>query len=659
MSHKDYLTTKHFKAVVVNDDTYSEKDVKNSTRLLKKGIFASPAVAKQFQHEEIQDLINEFGIDLKNVNSTFYKSFKEMNEKSDFELRFEQLLHYMSTYGDVVELQNHGEIFEPNSLDLAEIAAAQKLLKSFVTIEAVTKEELTERIHSVIYSGIALKSTTVDDLESIVDLHRIDVDINEIKNKELKVKLSYKLKNVINDIDFTMRTLVYGLTGKTQIVKTKQLYAAMSDVNNPYIDDPFMVKDYLRPQLTDYLLTYFDKFGIDDAIKTANRYRKLWLVIRKSIRRNSFVNRSVKQVETDERLVSIINKLLRLSKKGHEKTKLSTINLITSGQLSIIEIQQAIENMSIYQLARIYNATAEKIDFLKKQESVRLFKIRNGKTFLKKESKKKNQLQLEDNLQSTLFLIKNQIKKTLDLSDKIIVDNGLVNYAVPTSEKNFVGMLPDFSVVEFEKNARIGIAWYDDGDIDLHAQSASGQYLGWNTTYRNGEMTYSGDMTHLNKHGFAAEYFDISANLDDVYNLNINCYFASDRLKTFDVIVGDSITENTMHDLNSIKFKIKQDFTNTSNMSVGLMTSINDKLCYIVSNTNFKANIVPDTQTISLALAAIKRKASTRLMMQDIYRITDAKVVSSIDEVDEKDLDKVVNLNIENLTTESFTSLFN
>ncbi|WP_141685730.1 hypothetical protein, partial [Limosilactobacillus reuteri] len=101
---KEEATIKLFKAVV--EDKFSNPRATETGLLLdalKKGVLINPCVldgrTEEQQKSVVKSAVWEYGVDAEKINSTFYKRFSDVEGRSELQLRFEQLAHYMSTYG--------------------------------------------------------------------------------------------------------------------------------------------------------------------------------------------------------------------------------------------------------------------------------------------------------------------------------------------------------------------------------------------------------------------------------------------------------------------------------------------------------------------------------------------------------------------------------
>src|SRR5689334_7901988 len=122
----------------------------------------------------------------RDFNSTFYKSWMAVISKNRFELFVDQLLHYASTYGT----DYTGQVYLPEGS--VEVPPFNK----FKIIDPITPQEVIDRCEKMLFSGIALKQTTIEDILVILDELGHFIDLEKVKNKEAKMVL-YKKTGVI------------------------------------------------------------------------------------------------------------------------------------------------------------------------------------------------------------------------------------------------------------------------------------------------------------------------------------------------------------------------------------------------------------------------------------------------------------------------------
>ena len=109
-----------------------------------------------------------------NLNTTFYKSFSDVMNRSREALWLDQCMHYASTYGT----GHTGTVYVTNDypalIDFTECKV----------IEPITLAELTGKIQDMLHSGVALKNDTLNDIFELIAEFQIELDLSDIKNRE-------------------------------------------------------------------------------------------------------------------------------------------------------------------------------------------------------------------------------------------------------------------------------------------------------------------------------------------------------------------------------------------------------------------------------------------------------------------------------------------
>ena len=119
----------------------------------------------------------------------------------------DQILHYGSTYGEITWLQNHGDIYEPETLDNDTIVELQTKAKAFTIIEGITETELEDKINTLFSSGIALKSEDIADLMKLASHYTLEINPDTVANKEVQAILGATYGVLPRDFDAFMRVV--------------------------------------------------------------------------------------------------------------------------------------------------------------------------------------------------------------------------------------------------------------------------------------------------------------------------------------------------------------------------------------------------------------------------------------------------------------------
>ena len=176
---------------------------------------------------------------------------------------------------------------------------------------------------------------------------------------------------------------------------------------------------------------------------------------------------------------------------------------VVDSSVTVDMLTKSAENATIFQIVRAINVINERLSGYGQDAVPVEYRIRNGYSWITEKSFNVNSSDLQVKLYTLIAILR--AKTNANFKDKVVF--APVDYKVPTSTKTFVAnATPELTRIHVQGNVKIGVAWSKDADIDLHARTIEGNSLGWNSGYRDGGVYYSGDMTRLNSHGFAAEY---------------------------------------------------------------------------------------------------------------------------------------------------------
>lgn len=335
-------------------------------------------------------------------------------------------------------------------------------------IASMTMSEFEDGIRDVLYSGLALDSDLVGVIKHVVINDNIKVDTSKIKNKEFAYAYAYESGNVPLNGEFILRVIGYIAMESTSFIK-----------NNDSIN-AFEIKSTVIQSFLNQLCKKYDTQKVlVELSKVFNRNKRLFLALK-----------------AEPKLKPIVNRISKLSKSYHvpivKSDYLTIIEKIVKKTLNPEQMLVTLNEMDTNYLVKLYNGLMHRLE-----TSTRIYHIRNGKYFCKSESYSSDALK---SFELTAKIIKSVVSirvqqnlKNMDLS----VCAGVIDIAVPTSQKNFIGKISYGSRINIPDTATVGIYWENTEkrvDLDL---SATNQYekIGWNTSHRNQSVSYSGDMT--------------------------------------------------------------------------------------------------------------------------------------------------------------------
>ena len=577
-----------------------QASVDNTIRALEYGIFIKDL--KPITDEQLRLLIDVHGLTELQLKSSFYKTWQEHDDRGEVGRFVDQMLHYIGTYC-------FGVCLEPNDVELTE---DDRVMKHFITIEVLEKKEIVNKLTNLFESGIALESQDIDAaIAAFIDYGLTNVNL---KNKEMMIRLARDYAIMPKDASYVIRIMYDIATDGAQYIKSRRAlraveFALKQGDSRYYGFERFEQKrkELLR-QVSSVLVNAVATYGIDELGKTFRQHKATWLVFRKYM---------------DKYDRSLINKIKRASEKNHIKGHTETYATMDEKAFT-----KFVKNATIYQLVTIINY----FNRLETETDYELYRVRNGLPFVKDVSNRK----VADCSMRRAFVeseIKNRyVEKFAD--QKWYLPKGL-DVKMPTSMKNFVGEYPMYTSYEVDGNnqqLQFGIAWAGDHphqhvDIDLHAVSANGNHIGWNSRHASG-MTHSGDMVSVNAFGFAAEYVKINRQIaDDIILLNMSVYSSAKHLDKIHVIIGDGkVNGEKLRSIQESKHILHRFVFNPAEVTNGstFAACVDNKIVL----TNFVTNArIPNVELQSAMANSIQRSVDTSMSLVEFARIVGIDVV--------------------------------
>lgn len=491
-------------------------------------------------------------------NSTFYKTWKDVTDKTRYELLLDQVLHYMSTYGTNFTADNK---YVPN------VNPTEPAWNTYKTIAVCSFDELYDKCMSMLVAGIALKSDTVQYLTDYIieyaKLYNREVVVDAIKNREALVIICDALNILPKSGNKLFAHIVYKTTGKTLIIKNREMRKAIR--NN-----------------LDNSVELFKSLNEDQKIALAgvfNRYKQLFVAF--------------KSKETSR----IINKISHLSKKYHKPmVRGFWENCLSMDYIHVMNrIPEELEKATNFKLLQVMQSIRERLlQITDGGES--LYIIRNGSIFVKS-----NEYPIISAKYTAWENIYNachkQLVKNLSAKKCKVKFPEYYNLTCPTSEKNFIGDFPMGTYCTLGKESVIGIYWRNDWgtrDFDLSFENLNGERISWNSDYtsKDRKVIYSGDMTDATTGANEAILFNSEEIIPGI--VNINRYFGQPgskyRLffgtKTYDEFInamdnryrGDTLTSEHMIDPNKLQFEADMQQGEASHTMIGAV--LNNKFVF-------------------------------------------------------------------------------
>jgi len=532
------------------------------------------------------------------LNKTFHKSWQKIKESTRVDLAIEQILHYLSTYGTDFQ----AEIYIPD-----EVLEVPETKIVFKVIKAYTKDVIRDKCLSLLKSGVALKEDTVDDLLSIlVDGTGYQFTGKEgIRNKEATVKIADLYGVIPCDTMGFLRYIMYRATGSTLLIKNTEAIEAIKACSyNPSAQ--------------------FGKFGIERLAENFNRFKPLFL---------AFKNKCPKT----------INRISRLSKTCHKPMVQNALNEATQRELTNKD-RHWLDNATPYSLFKALSACWARV----KGQSAFVYRIRNGKSWVAENISK------SVNLENYKFIL-DYLKERYALKGrKIFIPEG-VEYALPTTEKMYVGNIPTGTKFCGEKLA-VGIYWKDEWgarDLDLSGLGLSGK-IGWNASYGQGGdnrgIMYSGDITSAPRGAVEYLYADKKLSQPTLIKMNV---FSGDDTAGYKIIVGkgDEIDKKYMMNPNNLFMEARCQAVQRQ-MILGLWIPEERGQSFVLLNFGAGHTRVSASSEIgTIARQALLQQWRSPVSLNSLIQALGAEIVEGKECAD-------IDLSLNNLEKDSFTKIF-
>ena len=499
-----------FKAVPTVESAQSyaldnEKNLAHGFFVTERAFRACPCVAD----EKIFDVMkSKFGYDIFELNRGFYKSFGTVAESTPQKILANKILHYMSTYGfERLGIFDRETVYIPN--DALELPADAKPVKITV-IDAIADAEIEKRAVKLIQSGAALSDEMLDDLVAVVKFLRIELNVDDVPNKEFAIRLCELLNILPNDPVQFLRYMIYMTTESTLLIKDADTVAALREKRGKL----FVYS------LNNCFARYIATNGLEKLAGVFHRFKPLWLAFKPH----------------SAYMKSTINKMRKLADRYHKPAPPKFLERLTCAEsVDLEQLKRELANVTTFRKVSLANAIIYR---LAKPQSI-IYAIRNGKAFVD-DFRGGLKFDVTEILGAIVDSIAADVKS--NVGGKRIFIPERFTYAAPVSEKQFVGNVPAGSSYTFAGNAVVvGVHWFNllDGqhemrvDLDLHLNSRK-RDIGWQNDFDEAnfidtherKVIFSGDMTDAPiKNGGATEAFFVGETLvDEMLTVNLNHY---------------------------------------------------------------------------------------------------------------------------------------
>lgn len=509
---------------------------------MKRGYLVHPKVCNQ----SVLDFIKQQTI---NVNATFYRRWQDVTEKSRLELFVDQLLHYFTTYGTNYALGNG---YVPN--DATDVVP----FSEYKTILPISQDELADRCKHILYSGAALKQTTMQACADFVISQHVPVEVDGIRNREAQTYLCDKLGVMPTEKSALLRYIIFKTTGSTLLIKNRQLCSAIMQSEKQV--DFTKLNDRQFSELASVFL----------------RFKPLFL----AFKHHQSFNRKTRQYETTlSANAPVINRLRKLARKLHKPMPPQFWTSVTTLQPALSDLSQRLPQITLFKVVSLMQMCKLRMLEISEDALDRLFVVRNKKLFLRHYASHPQRAQL-----AYLADLYDMLEQHLvsSLSKKACATRFPENYklAMPSTEKTFVGNMPFGTSFLLEEHNYIGIYWRDEWgtrDFDLSIVDQTGRKYGWNADYyrktENGgfDVVFSGDMTSANPEASEVFYFAKGCPYGMIY---VNRYNGVQGSK-YKLYIGQehiaNLTRNYMVSPDTVKLTVDLESATDRQQPVGLI----------------------------------------------------------------------------------------
>ena len=642
----DAATLRLFKGLYVDEpNTGSNVTRDDVVKLALNGLIFNTTVRS---NTAVDVAIKLYGNNPYKLSNTFHKDWNTVENITPEEHYLQTFISYITTYGyDSLGIPyDESHYIIPDEV----IPIPENVVPfNFTVIAPLNYVTLLNRVHALVSSGVALSQQQVDDVLTIINYLQLPIDFSMVKNKEVRCVLWLGItgdKPYIS-VDEFLRVLIYVVLKETLMVRSYRDYKS--------IRFALSYNSGNRTKVAKLLKEYQRQFGIENLAASFLRNKMLFLAFK-----------------CNETKV-LINKLRRLADKYHKPMSVH--------KLSDEDILTAATNKNIFQLIKYYNYC---LSVLNPTED-KLYSVRNGKNYLASNPYYGIPYNVQRYYRLSRLIILKLEELLVDLKDKTFIIPDYVDYKVPSSLKRLASGVPEGTIIKFEENQPfvVGIHWNNlegpdtEGnrvDLDLHANSIN-KSIGWNSSFRNEEVLYSGDIVDAPiSHGGASEAL-LFRSVSSPYLITLNSYNQVGTIPykfVFDNENGYKSSDRTGWDRRTpngyifspnarvLNAKIKKD---GSQNTLGLV--MKDKF-YFLNSSLFSGRITLNGDLFKRAIKYYEESQSRELRLRGLLTLVGAKVFNSLDDLKawedfhevNVDSNSVVDLSLEAITEDTFVQLF-
>ncbi len=572
---------------------------------------------------------------LEDINHTFHKAFGTVRKMNPWEYYLDQYLHYFSTYGAKtlgIEMETYipeEEVVLPDPKYAADLWCVNVIL-------AVDMEEIIRDINDFARNTVSFQIGQLSSFEQLVSY--VTIPVKEIKSYEIKA-LYYHVTRTAPEhpVDF-LRYLVYLTTGQVLLIKNKELY---EDIATSYKRHSPMAADV---------------FGTYDLKKLAQifyRYKPIFLAYKRH-----------------QDCAPIINKIRRLAEKYHRPLDRvciqNMVQIALDGDME--NYRKLADKATTRELLKIYFSATMK---LTQKDIAGVYSIRNGKMYVKVPMEEQAVLPEETydrfkQIREDLFC--RITEKMAIYRDKVFLIPEHIEYAVPWTEKQMLGVIPYGSKVRIpDRDSFVaGIHWYDINnywiDLDLHLKSGSSHY-GWDGDFRSGvdeEIIFTGDMVKAPQPFGASEAYYIEKGGETLL-MSVYEFYSG---KTTEIPFSFFMTTENKEEILEKQYVFDPDKAAFPPINLQLDPHMRSRKLGVFTQDAFvfyggslSNKLVPDGN-YEYFIDGVVHQITSRLMLNDLLKAVGARVITDEKAIPEgMALEDVMDLRPERMTTGTLLNL--
>jgi len=356
---------------------------------------------------------------------------------------------------------------------------------------------------------------------------------------------------------------------------------------------------------------------------------------------------------------TFFNRLRKKAVKLHRPLPVDYLNSVTeqikTGVLDFAELSQHVEKATVFRKIRLAYA----LRFRLKPGNSIVYPVRNGTGWATEFDWPKK---LQESTLRAYNVVYTSLVESLrpQVEGKEVFIPPYVNYALPSTEKQFAGPFPFGSYVTTPKDTVFGIHWFNVNnrsiDLDLSLLSAAGK-IGWDAKYRDQTALFSGDITDAPLPNGATEIFYVKNGIAPHLVVCNYFNFSGEYPVDAKIIVANeapaALTNNYMVDVNRIVAKAEISVTRRQTI-LGLVLTVDNQTRFYFGNVSVGCGIsAADTGHTAHARNYLTDRFATALDLWELLEVAGATIVN-----ERPQQSTFIDLSPENLTKSSIISLF-